>query len=289
MKKIFSFVMFVAIFFAHPANAQTVDFLCEKLDQNMIFPYEDKFMTLAIHLMNNALGLNVTNRTAKPIIIDWNIVSYIDEHNVAQKIVLRDVTWATRTNPMQPTHIPPGTSFKEVILPASNLEMRPNFIQGGKTLHAQNLLEWPTKRNFLGEESLVLDTKSKVYQGFAKKYNGKKIGIYLPLQTEDTTSSYTFFITFNLSPIAAESDHPSDSTGSGLTWEGLRIKSIEAGSVAEKAGLKINDLIVEINGKAADEKSIKDIDARLTAGRSVMIIYERNGKQEVATLKRGNE
>ena len=72
---------------------------------------------------------------------------------------------------------------------------------------------------------------------------------------------------------------------SGLSFDGLEIKAVEPGSIAESAGLKPGDAIVEINGRPSDEKALKDIDTRLAAGRSIMIEYERGGKRDITTLK----
>jgi hypothetical protein len=73
---------------------------------------------------------------------------------------------------------------------------------------------------------------------------------------------------------------------SGLAFKALQISAVEAGSMAEKAGLQVGDTILEVNGGTANEKTLKDIDVRLAAGRSVMLTYERAGKQDVVTLKR---
>jgi S1-C subfamily serine protease len=74
---------------------------------------------------------------------------------------------------------------------------------------------------------------------------------------------------------------------SGLifNFDELRVSSVESGSLAEKAGLQPGDIIVEVNASPADEKILKDIDARLSSGRSVVIVYEREGKKDMATLK----
>ena len=78
-----------------------------------------------------------------------------------------------------------------------------------------------------------------------------------------------------------------DFNPSGLYLDGLKIKTIETGSPAEQSGLKLGDEITEINGRPADEKTVKDIDERLVAGRSVVIVYERGGDKDMVTLKYG--
>lgn len=69
-----------------------------------------------------------------------------------------------------------------------------------------------------------------------------------------------------------------------------RITEIEKGSLAEKAGLKSGDIIIEVNAKPVDVGNIKtwleDIDNRINAGRSVMVLYERDSYRDLVTLKR---
>jgi membrane-associated protease RseP (regulator of RpoE activity) len=72
---------------------------------------------------------------------------------------------------------------------------------------------------------------------------------------------------------------------SGLSFKASQIYSVEPDSIADKAGLKPGDDIIEINGKPTDEKALKDIDARLGSGRSVVIVYGRDGDKHLATLK----
>ena len=72
---------------------------------------------------------------------------------------------------------------------------------------------------------------------------------------------------------------------SGLYLDGLRIKTIEPESPADKAGLKPSDTIAEINGKPADGNTMKDINTRLAAGRTVLIEYKRDGNRGIVSLK----
>jgi len=72
---------------------------------------------------------------------------------------------------------------------------------------------------------------------------------------------------------------------SGLSFDGLKVLSVEPGYIADQAGLKIGDTILEINGRPADENALKNIETRLAAGRTIMIKYERDGKRDMVTLK----
>lgn len=87
------------------------------------------------------------------------------------------------------------------------------------------------------------------------------------------------------------------STGKQIVMSGIktidqegRITEIEKGSLAEKAGLKSGDIIIEVNAKPVDVGNIKtwleDIDNRINAGRSVMVLYERDSYRDLVTLKR---
>jgi len=87
----------------------------------------------------------------------------------------------------------------------------------------------------------------------------------------------------------ATNEQPQPSTplvrSSGLTFDGLAISTVALGGLAEQAGLKPGDTILEINGRPADETMLRDIDARLADGRSVMIQYVRNGTRDLVTLR----
>ena len=69
-----------------------------------------------------------------------------------------------------------------------------------------------------------------------------------------------------------------------------RVTEIEKGSLAEVAGLKSGDLILEVNAKPVDVGNLKawlsDIDTRIDAGRSVMVLYERDSRRDLVTLKK---
>lgn len=72
---------------------------------------------------------------------------------------------------------------------------------------------------------------------------------------------------------------------SGLRFEGLRIQSIEPYGLAADSGLRVGDMIVEMNGRAADENLLSEIDTRLADGLSVTITYRRNGRLDVVSIK----
>jgi len=72
-----------------------------------------------------------------------------------------------------------------------------------------------------------------------------------------------------------------------VSSEGV-IEEVEIKSIAEKSGLKPGDKVVEINASPVDLSKpwLKDVDDRIQSGRSVMMVYERNGVRDLATLKR---
>jgi hypothetical protein len=72
---------------------------------------------------------------------------------------------------------------------------------------------------------------------------------------------------------------------SGLYFEGNKITKIDENSIADSAGLKTGDLIIEIGAKPVDGDLKKQIDQKLLAGRSVIVTYERDGNKDVLTMK----
>ena len=68
---------------------------------------------------------------------------------------------------------------------------------------------------------------------------------------------------------------------------GVYVSAVTSGSAAEKAGLKVGDMIVEFNGKTISQGSdLTSAVSRLKAGTEVTIKIERDGKEETinATL-----
>ncbi|NLL36367.1 MAG: PDZ domain-containing protein, partial [Fretibacterium sp.] len=66
------------------------------------------------------------------------------------------------------------------------------------------------------------------------------------------------------------------------------IEKVLADSLAEKSGFQANDEIMEINGKDASSiDNVQDyIEQRLDRGSSVMVLYQRGGKQDMIKLKK---
>lgn len=75
---------------------------------------------------------------------------------------------------------------------------------------------------------------------------------------------------------------------SGLKFTGTKIESVDANQSAHKAGLLVGDVILEINAKAVSTEGdalTEILDRGLADGRSLMIMYERDGKPDILTLK----
>lgn len=68
-----------------------------------------------------------------------------------------------------------------------------------------------------------------------------------------------------------------------------RIAEIEKGGLAEKAGLIVGDLIIEMNATPLEEVDstwLSELNERINSGRSVMLVYERDGIKDIITLKK---
>lgn len=75
---------------------------------------------------------------------------------------------------------------------------------------------------------------------------------------------------------------------SGVKFNGSTIESLEPKGVARKAGLQVGDVILEVNAKpvsAEGDSLVQILDKGLADGRSIIIIYERDGSQNIVTLK----
>jgi C-terminal processing protease CtpA/Prc len=70
------------------------------------------------------------------------------------------------------------------------------------------------------------------------------------------------------------------------------IDRIEPGSLAADAKLVKGDLIIEVNGRSTREFEVSTLSTYLAnkaaEGSSILVLYERDGKQEMVTLKQAD-
>lgn len=245
--------------------------------------YADAKVQLKTGFNRFSFLLRLTNQTDSPIVIDWNNVSIIDTTGVARRVCLGENTYITRNNVLPPTQVPPQATIEKVLFPLE-------FIRG---IHDYiPLVDFPVKMVPFQGQQLDRNTKTAVYKKFMANYDKKKLGLYLPLVFVDGVENYTIQYQFDFSAAreaASVSKNAKTQTKEtpnlGLIFSGTEVKEVKPDSLADKAGLRKGDTILEVNGRPADSKNLQDIETRLSSGRTVMLVYERDSKKDMVTLK----
>jgi hypothetical protein len=132
--------------------------------------FEDDVLSIQWIFGKKMLGFVLRNKTDNPIKIDWNQISYIDIAGNAQKVIHKEVRLITRNDPLVPTLIPPTAKLEDMILPTANVQYESGRFGG-----------WRQRPMFPDG-------------GAAKEYKGKSFSVFMPLEINGSTKTYTFTI-----------------------------------------------------------------------------------------------
>jgi hypothetical protein len=132
--------------------------------------FEDDVLSIQWIFDKKMLGFVLRNKTDNPIKIDWNQISYIDIAGNAQKVIHKEVRLITRNDPLVPTLIPPTAKLEDMILPTANVQYESGRFGG-----------WRQRPMFPDG-------------GAAKEYKGKSFSVFMPLEINGSTKTYTFTI-----------------------------------------------------------------------------------------------
>ena len=231
--------------------------------------------------------IRITNNTDQPMLLIWNKSAMVDIDGNSHRLVPGETRKIDSARSIPETMIPPHTSY-----PAMAVAVGYYF---DNTAQYKFMLNYPCEIGFFGRLNFISNKKSKRYIKFAQKHVGRTLSMILCLNINDQDEYYNFNMALDfykkIDEVAVSSDGTIDSpTVIPIGWEldGAKLKNINEGQAADKAGLTINDLILEINGRTFSEidQPQQLIESRFSAGRTVMLLIDRDGDQKMITLKK---
>jgi len=126
---------------------------------------EDDNIRAVFAVTQTAVQFSILNKTAGPIKIDWNQVSFIDPDSNSYPVTHEGVKYADAAAAKPPSVVPPSAKFSDAVVPANNV----SFSSGS----------WSTRD---------LLTRSPL----APAMKGRTISIFMPLEINGAQKNYLF-------------------------------------------------------------------------------------------------
>ncbi|HQK24438.1 MAG TPA: PDZ domain-containing protein [Synergistaceae bacterium] len=267
------------------------DFIIQRPDETRIYTnsFSDSKITIQLRLSWFSILARITNTTNDVQSVSWGKSAYIDVDGNSRKIVPGETLLIDMSREIPDTVIPPRASTEIMIFPHGYWQ--------GERKPWKMLLDYPYSSNLFGVPSGLKGKKTKSYSKFAQKYEGRSVGLMLCITTpgkEDFFYNLTLGLDFAKgidAPLKVEEENGDVSPiVVGLTLKETTIEMITKNSLSEKVGLQRGDIILEVNGRSVSEiPNLQTyIEQRVLGGRSVMLTYERSGKQGVVTIKKSD-
>lgn len=298
MKKITFVLIFVLAFSTIATAMNKVDLSVQEMiiqphGEDIIHTnnFHDETMAFQFRLSWFCVRSKISNPTDNIMFVSWQKSAFVDVNGNSHKVVPGQTLVIDITREVPDTMIPPHTSAQMDIYPHGFWKNNNDY---------KMILDYPFARNLFGVPVNISSKKSKEYHKFARKYSGQSLGLILCLTDgEGKDLYYNFKLNLDFDKglekylaSGGESEYPGFSNEKpapnvGLSLESNVISEVKEGSLAEKAGLQKGDRIIEVNGKKIDkiENPEQYIKERATAGFSVMIMFDRSGITDLATLK----
>lgn len=259
--------------------------------------FADGTIALQSRLSWYAVAAKISNVTNDVLFLSWNKSAFIDAQGISHRVAPGETMLLDQAREIPETMIPPKASIEILIYPSE--------FWTGNAGNSRTILEYPTATDFAGNVTGLLGKQTKAYATFAKKYEGRTISLMLSFHPQNGSDIYYKFdmsldfakgVPANLLDNAAAAGSGQKTAEQpvplppavGLTLDKELVAGVRSGSIAEKAGLAKGDRILEVNGKKSSEVEnlLGLIEERVDSGSSVMVMYERAGKQDMAILKK---
>jgi len=139
------------------------------------FSYEDESVSVVIKPAPNGIELSLRNKTAEPVTINWNNVSWVDYSGEAHKLIHSRIKLADKEATQAPTLIPPQARINETLFPADHVRST------SSGWHREPL--WPDLVDITEDHSRL------------KGLEGTAFSVFLPLEAQAKMRAYSFVFT----------------------------------------------------------------------------------------------
>lgn len=129
--------------------------------------FHDAAISISFSISKKQIGFSLYNRSANPLRVDWNQVSYVDVLGKSHKIVHSGINKYT-DSAQTPTVVPPGARIEDFVVPSDYVRYTPGKYGG-----------WQ-------EEPLLPEGE------MAYSFKGKSISVFMPLEVNGEVKNYFF-------------------------------------------------------------------------------------------------
>jgi hypothetical protein len=132
--------------------------------------YEDPRIKIVFSPDEHQIKFTIRNKTAGPLNLDWNHLSFVDTEGKAHRVIHNGVRLMERDKEMPTTVVPPGASVDDLIVPS-------------------DFISWESSKSSRWEQKPILPAA----HGFRSlKLNGATFSVFFPMQVSGVTKDYNF-------------------------------------------------------------------------------------------------
>jgi hypothetical protein len=137
--------------------------------------FEDEVMSGTFLIAPDGISCTLRNKTADPVTINWNNVSWVDYSGEAHKLIHSGIRLMDKEAPQPATLIPPLAKINETMFPADHVK---------STSSGWSKLPMWTDLVELTEDNSPL-----------KKFEGAMFSLFMPIEVQGKTKNYNFIFT----------------------------------------------------------------------------------------------
>jgi hypothetical protein len=136
--------------------------------------FEDTLLSFKFSIDPHGIACSIRNKTAAPISVNWNMISYIDASGDAHKVIHSGIRLVDMEAPQTPTLIPPAARINETLFPIEYIQ------PGSRGFACWVQCIWPDVGDVSKDESNL------------KKLEGSGFSVFMPLEIGGKTKNYSF-------------------------------------------------------------------------------------------------
>lgn len=134
--------------------------------------FDDASLSFKFSIDPKGIACSIRNKTADPISVNWNVISYVDSSGDAHKVMHSGIRLMDKEAPQTPTLIPPTARINETLFPTDYI------VSGSEGLSQKPV--WPDTGYVSKDESHL------------KTLEGSTFSIFMPIEVGGKTKNYSF-------------------------------------------------------------------------------------------------